>query len=241
MAAQATNPEHSNSSSTNDFKSMKEMKDKNFGLSEEEFIQMQQAMSNGDESLFEQIYLSNFQKCVNILIKFNGANSDQAYSATMKALLEIRKELLQNKLVYDNLVGHFNKKARRELGKLKNKKSERMTIRTVDGMEFKDDKDFLKKIQSKEVVDCVGKAISRLEKIEKEKKPRCSNLLKYRYYYNWSYPAIAKKYYPGSIGEKLEHKASGIGHKVRGNCLPNFKIILEKILLKRLTKDFLDF
>ncbi len=75
----------------------------NFNLSSEEFEQMLTALNNGDETLFEQVFLSHFEACCRFLQdRFNASPTD-AYDASMEALLKFHKRLKAGKIRYGNL------------------------------------------------------------------------------------------------------------------------------------------
>jgi len=215
----------------------KSMLDKNFGLTEEEFTKMLQAMKQGDDRLFEHIYLSHYEKCINYLIKFRSATREQAYSATMKALLETRKELIQDKLGYDNLAYLFTNKAGKKLGKIRKLKTESMTISSIEGMDFKDTSSFLDDLQTKEIADCFQEALQELERREKEntqgkgeQRPPCSQLLKLHYYDDLSYPKIARIYYPSTSEAEIITKANSLSKKMNRKCLKSLKLLLKNCL-----------
>ncbi|NRB53017.1 MAG: sigma-70 family RNA polymerase sigma factor [Saprospiraceae bacterium] len=75
----------------------------NFNLSSEEFEQMLSALQNGDEALFEQVFLSHFKACCRFLQdRFNASPTD-AYDVSMEALLKFHKRLKAGKIRYGNL------------------------------------------------------------------------------------------------------------------------------------------
>ena len=75
----------------------------NFNLSSEEFDQMLAALQNGDDSLFEQIFLSHFKACCRFLEDRFQASPTDAYDASMEALLKFHKRLKAGKIRYGNL------------------------------------------------------------------------------------------------------------------------------------------
>lgn len=75
----------------------------NFNLSAEEFEQMLAALQNGNEALFEQVFLSHFKACCRFLQdRFNASPTD-AYDVSMEALLKFHKRLKEGKIRYGNL------------------------------------------------------------------------------------------------------------------------------------------
>lgn len=220
----------------------KSMSDKNFGLTEDEFNRMLKALKQGDDSLFEHIYLFHYENCVKYLVKFRGATRDLAYRATMKALLETRKELIQDKLVYNNLNFLFTNKAGKKLGKIRSLKKERMTMSSIEGMDFKDSSSFLEELQTKEINECVSKALQELEqkeiaKAEKLRKAgkkspleKCSELLKLHFYENLSYPKIVRIYHSDATDAEVITKADTLSKKVNRTCLKHLKLLLKGCL-----------
>lgn len=77
--------------------------ERNFGLGEEEFDRLLDELKNGKETLFEEIFLKNFQDtCLYLKNKCN-IHYDRAYDITMNTLLEFRIRLMDDKVVYGNL------------------------------------------------------------------------------------------------------------------------------------------
>lgn len=77
--------------------------DKNFGLSEDSFLEMIKKLKNGDEEIFEKIFLSHFESCLSY-IKFNyKASHEDAYDASMETMLTFCENLKDGKVVYGNL------------------------------------------------------------------------------------------------------------------------------------------
>ena len=85
--------------------------DKNFGLSEDSFNEMLVLLKNGDEQIFETIFLSHFESCLSY-IKFNyKASHEDAYDASMEAMLTFCRNLKEGKVVYGNLQFLFTQMA----------------------------------------------------------------------------------------------------------------------------------
>lgn len=85
---------------------------KNFGLSEEEFIDLRAALKDGDQKLYERIFLVHFEACVAYLKKKDGATHEEAYDITMETLIRFRELLVAEKIGYDNLRYLFTRMAR---------------------------------------------------------------------------------------------------------------------------------
>ena len=75
----------------------------NFGLTETTFNDMLQKMKTGDDSLFEKIFLAQYEETTSYLMFRYSVDQSKAYDATMEALLKFRKRLLQGKITYNNM------------------------------------------------------------------------------------------------------------------------------------------
>lgn len=75
----------------------------NFGLTENAFNEMLQSMKAGNDALFEQIFLAQFQETIAYLMRRYKVDQSMAYDATMDALLKFRKRLLDGKIAYKNM------------------------------------------------------------------------------------------------------------------------------------------
>lgn len=76
---------------------------RNFNLSETDFLFLLKNLKKGDESLFEKAFLSHFEYGMNILKKKYSASHENAYDTTMWGILQFRKLLLEDKIAYGNL------------------------------------------------------------------------------------------------------------------------------------------
>jgi len=90
---------------------------KNFGLTEKEFTRLLGLLAEGDNRLFEQIFLVHFEESVNYLKRRDGASLEDAYDAVMTTLLKFRDLLLQGKIHYGNLRYLFTRMARQHYQK----------------------------------------------------------------------------------------------------------------------------
>lgn len=106
--------------------------DKNFGLTPHAFDHMVGQLRQGDEQLFEQVFLQHFDACMSYLQKFCGAAHTDAYDASMDALLEFCRRLQQGKIQYGNLRFLFTQMAKQIYFK-KQRKQERLA--PVEGLE----------------------------------------------------------------------------------------------------------
>lgn len=96
---------------------------RNFGLSKEEFDQMIEQMKNGDERIFEKIFLSHFSDCMIYLKNNYKIQHSEAYDISMDTLIDFRKGLHEGKYKYGNLRFLFTKMATQRLIKEKKKTS----------------------------------------------------------------------------------------------------------------------
>ena len=77
--------------------------EKNFGLSPSDFEQLQLRLKQGDESLYEQIFLAHFGDCMAYLKNQCKASHNDAYDATMEATALFLERLQAGKVSYGNL------------------------------------------------------------------------------------------------------------------------------------------
>lgn len=84
---------------------------KNFGLTESSFQQMTEALRHGDRSIFEQTFLTHFGDCMQYLKSTYRASHEDAYDATMDAMLEFCKRLESGKISFGNLRFLFTRMA----------------------------------------------------------------------------------------------------------------------------------
>lgn len=101
---------------------MTNTEEKNFGLTEAAFKDLQNKLSTGDEQLFELIFLRHFEPCLQYVVNEDNAPQDVAYDATMDAFLTFRMKVAQGKINYGNLRylltrmarQHYYKRAKKE-------------------------------------------------------------------------------------------------------------------------------
>lgn len=84
----------------------------NFGLNADGFDALLKRLQVGDESLFEIIFKTHFEKCRTFLIRKLGADSDVAYDITLETLIKFRKNLMLGKIKYGNMAALFTIDAR---------------------------------------------------------------------------------------------------------------------------------
>lgn len=98
--------------------------DKNIGLTEEDFKKMVQELKEGNEALFEKMYVSFFKKNLRILKGKYKASHEDAYDSIMWALLRIRQMILEDKISYGNLNNYFTRMATTKYIKSQSRKKE---------------------------------------------------------------------------------------------------------------------
>ena len=85
------------------------MERKNFGLTEASFLQMVLDLKANDTRIFEKAFLAQFDETMSYIRREYDANQEDAYDATMDAILELRNRFVDGKLYYGNLRFLFTK------------------------------------------------------------------------------------------------------------------------------------
>lgn len=98
------------------------MKEKNFGLSLEDFERLVADLRQHDTRFFERVFLKQFEETRRYLMRTCGAPADAAYDATMDTLLAFRRRFVAGKLTYGNLRFLFTQMARQQW--LRNRKAD---------------------------------------------------------------------------------------------------------------------
>jgi RNA polymerase sigma factor (sigma-70 family) len=83
----------------------------NFGLSMDEFTVMLAQLEEGEDQLFEHIFLSHFDECCKYVSSKFGMEYENSYDITMDTMLEFRLKLLSGKISYGNLRYLFTRMA----------------------------------------------------------------------------------------------------------------------------------
>ena len=104
---------------------------KNFGLSEIEFKKLLVKLKNGDNKLFEHVFLSHFDKCSTFIAKNYRIDKDEAHDVTMDTLLVFRRALLKDKINYGNMEYLFTLMAKQVLFR-KKKKQKKQKIQDIE-------------------------------------------------------------------------------------------------------------
>lgn len=77
--------------------------DKNFGLTATEFEQMVEQLHAGNDEIYRQVFLTHFNYCMSYLKKQFNVSHEDAYDATMDAMLEFCHRIRAGKVKYGNL------------------------------------------------------------------------------------------------------------------------------------------
>ena len=160
-----------------------EIRMKNMGLSRAEFKDLVEQLKNGNEALIEKVYLVHFKRTTSFLRNRTSCTVEQAHEATLEALIEIRKELIGDRIFYGNLGYYFTKRAKNKLYKIHQK--EKDTTTPIEGMDFKDPVNFEDTIYSKQIQHSVAEALDKMC-------PDCQQILRLFYYEELGFKEIAK-------------------------------------------------
>ena len=152
--------------------------EKNFGLSEAEFKNLQNKLFAGDEQLFEHIFLRHFEPCLTYVVNEDKAPEDVAYDATMDAFLTFRMKVAQGKINYGNLRFLLTRMARQHYYKLA-KKEQSVSL------------DLIQPSSEMPEVELGDSAVELLQKGWKSLGEKCKKLLYAFYYLNRELKDIA--------------------------------------------------
>lgn len=86
-----------------------ETNNRNFGLTEAQFLLLAEKLRQGDESLFEQLFLKQFKSARLILTRKYNTPHEEAYDCVMWAMLRMRQMILEAKVSYGNLESYLIK------------------------------------------------------------------------------------------------------------------------------------
>jgi RNA polymerase sigma factor (sigma-70 family) len=127
----------------------------NFGLSQAGFQVLLQALRSGNDDLFEQVFLRHFKDCVRFLKQQYEAKQEDAYDATMDAMLYFCQRLTEGKIKYGNLRFLFTQIARQIYVRAMKKGSKQVLTETFELPEPE-------KQYDQEVYTCLEKALKLL-------------------------------------------------------------------------------
>lgn len=178
--------------------------EKNFGLSKEKFVVLLQELKNGNETLFEEIFLNNFQStCLFIKNKCN-IDYDRAYDITMNTLIEFRIRLLDDKVVYGNLKYLFRQMAYHNFVKTVREKKKLKNVTSI-----KTDDDEALKSKENQMLEILEVAFKNLDL-------KCRNLLDKYYFLGTSYDVLAQE----------ESISNQVVRKRKERCLNKLKALI---------------
>ncbi|MEO1626819.1 MAG: sigma-70 family RNA polymerase sigma factor [Bacteroidota bacterium] len=81
-------------------------------MSEADFIKLLAEMKEGNESMFEHIFLSHFETNIRYLRRTFKLSHSEAYDLCMETMVRFRDKLLKGKIAYGNLGFLFNQMSR---------------------------------------------------------------------------------------------------------------------------------
>lgn len=167
--------------------------DKNFGLSPDDFERLVHGLKKNETDFFKMVFLKHFRECMAFLQKRSGASSDDAYDATMDALIQFRRLLVEGKLKYGNLSYLFTKMASQIYFKNKKKfQLQGIGASDMEMLEFDSDDD--------------QENIALLNAAWAELGPNCQELLNLHYYGQMKLAEIAayKEKTPEAVRKQKE-------------------------------------
>ncbi|MCB0637600.1 MAG: sigma-70 family RNA polymerase sigma factor [Lewinella sp.] len=85
--------------------------EKNFGLTEAEFLHLAEQLREGKHELYEQVFLVHFGSCMDYVKYRCKAPHAEAYDATMEAMLDLCRRIKAGKIGYGNLRYLFTRMA----------------------------------------------------------------------------------------------------------------------------------
>ena len=151
-------------------------------MSSTEFDRLVALLKDGNESLFEQVYLAQFDYCQRKLINFDGLTERQAYDATMNAMLHFRQLLLTDKVAYGNLRYLFVRIARQRLVRQEGKQAKVRPLMAMDD-----------KIPTLEGSFHTEEQLQLMERAFRQLGGACRQLLKQVYFQHKSLKSIAEE------------------------------------------------
>jgi len=117
-------------------------RDKNFGLTKSEYEDLSLGLKNGEEQLFETIFLSHFESCKGYIMGKYNISIHEAYDITMDTMIDFRQLIILDKIKFGNLRYLFTKMAGQRLGRSK-KKDHVADLKEYYNIEEHEDKEHL--------------------------------------------------------------------------------------------------
>ncbi len=175
----------------------------NFGLSNEQFQILLVNLKEGNEKLFEEVFLSHFQDCCEYLKRKCSLSFDDAYDITMQTLIEFRKRMIDGKVKYGNLRFLFTQMAYHNFIRARKKKDKNDFYRESTSIE--DENENFK----------VGLEI--LQQVWTKIGDKCQQLLRYIFYNDLSYSEIAQ----------MENASQATIRKRKERCVNQLRVLFK--------------
>jgi len=181
--------------------------DKNFELTALEFDNLLFRLEEGDEQLFESVFLAQFKPAINYLKKRFHAEHELAYDTVMSTMTTFFTRLKAGKVKYGNLRYLFIQMLVQEYYRQSKKV---WSFEEFDGVDIADDED--SQVQIMELFD---QAFARLGE-------GCQTLLYAYYYDDLNYTDLSEKLGKSQVAVR----------KQKQRCLQQFKLLFRTILWK---------
>lgn len=183
---------------------------KNFNLLEQEFLLLKKELQSGNESLFKQVFLSQFEYSLNYVIKKYNAEYDVAYDITMNTLLEFRNRIIKDKISYGNLSFLFTQMCsqRYQRAMKSNNKVTKISKHIERSLTDTDDSSI-----SSEMIEQLDIAMDKMGE-------NCKDILMKFYYENMSYKSL----------ESVYNKNASALRKQKERCVTYLKMLIRKSL-----------
>lgn len=107
---------------------MQEKEEVNFGLSQEEFEQLEIDLRRGDDALFKQIFLSQVEESIQYVVRRFRADYNEAYDCVLDTLVKFHRRIAERKVTYGNLRFLFTRMATQEYQAMKKKESKMRVV-----------------------------------------------------------------------------------------------------------------
>jgi len=181
-------------------------------MSKSEFDELAFSLKEGEEALFETIFLSHFKNCQQFLVTNHHTSYELAYDITMDTLIQFRQKIITDKIQYGNLRYLFTKMASQNLFKnIKKEQKEDLSMFYVESEPHK----------SEVIYEALSSAWSELESETKK--------ILEEYYYNKT-PLIKIAKTLGIADSTMRKKKQRCLDKLRNIFMQKYKLTNEKEL-----------
>lgn len=157
---------------------------KNLGLTKAAFKNIVRQLQAGNDQLFETAFFPHVRVCTSFLMSRQKTSYEEAYDCSIDALLEIRKDLIKEKIHYENLKNYFTRRAQSKLNKKRGRSQNNIDFVDIEETEMEEERTSLDSILKKEERKIIALAIQQLCN-------GCRTILKKYYYEEWSLTEIA--------------------------------------------------